>query len=181
MASRTYIALVEEAQDGGYGVSFPDLPGCVSGGDDMDDAVKNAAEALSLHLDGMIEDGETLPDARTLDQVDNDLGKPAGRFVYASVSAEIEDDSERVNVYLPKSLLAQIQRFGERTGIDNRSTFVRLAARYYLSREAEGETPRLKAGGGMSPAKVPKARRKVPSGGATEATAPHGAMRENQP
>lgn len=160
MASRTYIALVEEAQDGGYGVSFPDLPGCVSGGDDMDDAVKNAAEALSLHLDGLIEDGDALPDARTLDQVDNDLGKPAGRFVYASVSAEIEDDSERVNVYLPKTLLAQIQRFGERTGIDNRSTFMRLAARYYLSREAEGAVPILKAGGGPSGIRVvPKGKK----------------------
>lgn len=133
MASRTYIALVEEAEEGGYGVSFPDLPGCVSGGDDMDDAVSNAAEALSLHLNGMVEDGDDLPSSRSLNQVDGDLGKPAGRFVYASVSAEVEDGNERVNVYLPKSLLRQIEAFGDRSGIDNRSTFLRLAARFYLA------------------------------------------------
>lgn len=138
MATRTYIALVEEASGGGYGVSFPDLPGCVSAGDGLDEACTNAVEALSLHLDGMIEDGDEPPEARSMDQVDKDLGRPAGRFIYSAITAEVEDDGERVNVYLPKSLLAQIKRFGERTGIDNRSTFLRLAARRYLAQEREG-------------------------------------------
>ena len=160
MASRTYIALAEEGPHGGYGVSFPDLPGCVSAGDDMDDAVKNAAEALSLHLDGMIEDGDELPEPRTVDQVDRDLGQPAGRFVYALITADVEDDGERVNVYLPKSLLAQIKRFGDRTGIDNRSTFLRLAARQYLSNEAAGKNLQVKAAGGPSGvAVVPKGKK----------------------
>lgn len=135
MAAQTYIAIVEEAPDGGYGVSFPDLPGCISAGDDMDAAVANAGEALSLHLEGMVEDGDAFPDARSLEQVDSDFGRPAGRFVYASITAEVEDASERVNVYLPKSLLRQIERFGERTGIDNRSTFFKLAARHYIARK----------------------------------------------
>lgn len=139
MASRTYIAIVEEAPEGGYGVSFPDLLGCVSAGDDLDEACTNAVEALSLHLDGMLEDGVDLPEARSMDQVDADLGKPAGRFIYSAITTEVADDSERVNVYLPKSLLAQIQRFGERTGIDNRSTFFRLAARQMLNAERTGE------------------------------------------
>ncbi|MGV3579983.1 type II toxin-antitoxin system HicB family antitoxin [Brevundimonas sp.] len=138
MATRTYIAIVEEASEG-YGVSFPDLPGCVSAGDTMEEAVAAAGEALSLHLDGMIEDGEDLPDARSLDQIDDDLGQPAGRFIYASVSADIDESSERVNVYLPKSLLDQIERFGQRTGIDNRSTFLRLASRYYIQSNPPGD------------------------------------------
>ena len=160
MASRTYIAVVEEAPEGGYGVSFPDLPGCVSAGDDLDEACTNAVEALSLHLDGMLEDGGDLPEARTMGQIDKDLGRPAGRFIYSAITADVEDDSERVNVYLPKSLLSQIQRFGERTGIDNRSTFMRLAARYYLSRESEGQTLKVKAAGGLSGVRVvPKGKK----------------------
>lgn len=133
MASRTYIAFLEEAPDGGYGVSFADLPGCVSAGDDLDEAVANAAEALSLHLDGMQEDETDLPDARTLQQIAQSGELPEGRFVYSAITAEIEDKGERVNVYLPKTLLAQIERFGQRTGIDNRSTFFRLAARRMLN------------------------------------------------
>jgi len=135
MASRTYIAFLEAATDGGYGVSFPDLPGCVSAGEDLDEAVANAAEGLSLHLSGMVEDGEELPSPRTLQEIAQGGDLPEGKFVYSAITAEIEEKGERVNVYLPKTLLAQIERFGQRTGIDNRSTFFRLAARRMLSAE----------------------------------------------
>ncbi len=108
----------------------------------------------------MLEDGDDFPEARTMGQIDKDLGRPAGRFIYSAITADVEDDSERVNVYLPKSLLSQIQRFGERTGIDNRSTFMRLAARYYLSRESEGQTLKVKAAGGLSGVRaVPKGKK----------------------
>lgn len=159
MASHTYIALLEAAPEGGYGVSFPDLPGCVSAGDDLDDAVAQAEEALSLHLEGMVEDGEAFPRARSMTDIDHDLGRPSG-IVYGSVTVEVADGGERVNVYLPKSLLAQIEAFGQRTGIDNRSTFLRLAARQYLTLEREGKTLKVKAGGGPSGVRVvPKGKK----------------------
>lgn len=138
MAMRSYIAFLEAAPGGGYGVYFPDVPGCVSAGDDLDDAVTNAKEALSLHLEGMAEDGE-LPEARTLQEIAQAGEFPTdvpGGLIYAAVSVDDPEGAERVNVYLPKSLLRQIERFGQRTGIDNRSTFLRLAARHYLSQGA---------------------------------------------
>lgn len=134
MAKRTYIAVLEPAEQGGYGVSFPDLPGCVTFGDDLTEAMANAHEALSLHLDGMVEDGETLPAARDLRDLAVASELPGTQFVYASISVDDPEGAERVNVYISKGLLAQIERFGQRTGIDNRSTFFRLAARQYLSR-----------------------------------------------
>ena len=140
MASRTYIAFLEAAPEGGYGVTFPDLPGCVSVGDDLDEAVANAEEALSLHLEGMAEDGDPLPVARSLAEVAQGGDLPEGPFVYSAITTEVEDDKERVNVYLPKSLLSQIDRYGQRTGIDNRSTFFRLAARRMLHADAGAET-----------------------------------------
>ncbi len=57
MAKVTYIALVEAGDGGGFGVIFPDLDGCVGWGETQDDAVANAREALSLHLEGMAEEG----------------------------------------------------------------------------------------------------------------------------
>ena len=45
-----YIALVHKDEGTSYGVSFPDVPGCISAGDTFEDAVENAAEALTGHL-----------------------------------------------------------------------------------------------------------------------------------
>lgn len=135
MATFTYIAIAEEAETGGYGVFFPDLPGCVSAGATLHEAVANASQALSFHLAGMVEDDEPLPEPRELDRVVADMGKPSAPFVYTSVSADVDGAGERVNVYLTKSLVAQIDAFGEATGIDNRSTFFRLAARRMIAAE----------------------------------------------
>jgi predicted RNase H-like HicB family nuclease len=44
-----YVAIIEDAgPDHAIGVWFPDLPGCTSGGDDIDEALRNAPEALEL-------------------------------------------------------------------------------------------------------------------------------------
>ena len=60
MEKLTYLAVFEPSQDG-FGVYFPDLPGCITTGDSFDDALKMAKEALGLHLWGMETDGETIP------------------------------------------------------------------------------------------------------------------------
>ncbi|MDD9149245.1 type II toxin-antitoxin system HicB family antitoxin [Sporolactobacillus sp. CQH2019] len=53
---------VFEVNKNGISVEFPDLPGCLPYGKDTNEAFKNAKEALSLHLYGMEEDGETIPE-----------------------------------------------------------------------------------------------------------------------
>ena len=54
------VALVHE-ENGVFGVSFPDFPGCVTGADTLEEAIRKANEALTFHVAGMLEDGETLP------------------------------------------------------------------------------------------------------------------------
>ena len=56
-----YIALVHKDEGTSYGVSFPDLPGCISAGDTFEEAVANAAEALAAHLALIRADGDTIP------------------------------------------------------------------------------------------------------------------------
>lgn len=53
----------------GVAVEFPDLPGCLTQGDDYRQAFLNAKEALHLHLVGMIMDGEEIPSPRTFDDI----------------------------------------------------------------------------------------------------------------
>ena len=57
---RTYLALVHKDPDSDYGVTFPDLPGCTSGGATFEEAREMAREALALHLEGLVAYGEDI-------------------------------------------------------------------------------------------------------------------------
>ena len=68
-----YVAIIEDAgPDNAVGVWFPDLPGCTSGGDDIDEALRNAPLALALYADSVEIDGRLLPRPRTLTQLKSD-------------------------------------------------------------------------------------------------------------
>jgi predicted RNase H-like HicB family nuclease len=147
MAKHTYIAALE-ASDDGFGVFFPDLPGCTSFGVDLDDAIAQAEEALGLHLEGMAEDEQAFPEARKLAAIKEADGEGEG-LVWVAISADIPDGTERFNVYFPKALLHQIEKFGERSGIDNRSTFLRLASRFYMAHHPVGKAEVVRADAGQ--------------------------------
>ena len=53
-------------------MSFPDFPGCITVGKTIEEARRNAQEALTLHISGMIEDGESIPRPSTLDEIAED-------------------------------------------------------------------------------------------------------------
>jgi predicted RNase H-like HicB family nuclease len=68
-----YIAIVEDAgPDRAVGIWFPDLPGCTSAGDDIDEALRNAPEALELYAESFAHDGKPLPRPRTLTELRTD-------------------------------------------------------------------------------------------------------------
>ncbi|HFK1429629.1 MULTISPECIES: type II toxin-antitoxin system HicB family antitoxin [Bacillus cereus group] len=64
-----YPAILEKSSDG-YGIYFPDLPGCVSHADTQEDALKEGREALGLHLSGMEEDNDPIPEPSTIESVE---------------------------------------------------------------------------------------------------------------
>ncbi|MHC2625937.1 putative RNase H-like HicB family nuclease [Bradyrhizobium huanghuaihaiense] len=68
-----YVAIIEDAgPDEAVSLWFPDLPGCISGGDDVDEALENAPEALGFYAQDLIEDGRQLPPPRTLEELKAD-------------------------------------------------------------------------------------------------------------
>lgn len=65
-ANDHYVAIVEDAgPDHAVGVWFPDLPGCFSAGDTLDEAMASAPEALAHWIESLVEDGKAIPRART--------------------------------------------------------------------------------------------------------------------
>jgi predicted RNase H-like HicB family nuclease len=68
-----YVAVVEDAgPDKAIGIWFPDLPGCFSAGDDVDEALRNAEEALALYAEAEAKEGRTLRPPRTLSALRDD-------------------------------------------------------------------------------------------------------------
>ena len=63
-----------EKEEGGFWVSFPDLPECMTQGDNMDEAYEMAVDALGLSLSGMEDEGIEFPKASELEAVDSEDG-----------------------------------------------------------------------------------------------------------
>ena len=67
-----YVAIIEDAGHDDVSLWFPDLPGCISGGDDVEEALENASEAIAFYAKELTEDGRELPRPRTLDELKAD-------------------------------------------------------------------------------------------------------------
>jgi len=123
----SYIALIHKDAESDCGVSFPDLPGCVTAGSTVDEACAMAAEALALHLEGLVEDGEAIPEPSTLEAIMADRDNRDG--VAILVDAPVQSvKTVRVNVTFPEDVLSQIDAHAEREGF-TRSGFLAQAAK----------------------------------------------------
>jgi HicB_like antitoxin of bacterial toxin-antitoxin system len=84
-------------------------------GTDLDDARAMAEEALTLHIEGMVEDGEAIPEPSTLEDIMSDPENRTAVAILVSVKTA-QPKSVRVNVTLPKDVLAQIDKYAEAHG-----------------------------------------------------------------
>ena len=122
----SYIAIIHKDPESSFGVSFPDFPGCITAGDTLDEAFRQAHEVLPFHIRGMIEDGEAIPSPSTLEQVTADPDNAGG--VPTIVNVQIPGKAVRVNVTFDEGLLAAIDAFAKAHGL-TRSGFLAEVAR----------------------------------------------------
>lgn len=133
-----YIAYLHKDKGSDFGVSFPDFPRCVTAGRTLDEARQLAGEALTLHIAGMLEDGESLPEPSTLDELARD---PAMRGAVAFlVSAEVPEKTVRVNITARESQIEAIDRLARERGMTRSDYMVQSATRV-----AEGESRKVAA------------------------------------
>lgn len=123
---RQFIGLIHRESGSDYGVSFPDFPGLITAGTDLDDAREMAEEALALHIEGLVEDGDAIPEASTLAAVMEEPENRDGVAILVAVKTEAPR-AVRVNVTLPADVLQQIDSYAEQHGY-TRSGFLALAA-----------------------------------------------------
>lgn len=127
-----YTAVFHPPVDGSeVGVTFPDLPGCVSSGATVADAIVNATEALSGHIAAMKADGDPLPRARHLRELLQDADVSAdiasGGTVAPITARDVPPPKERINIMIARDVLRQIDVAAAQRGV-SRSAFIEAAA-----------------------------------------------------
>ena len=127
MTEAVYVATIHE-ENGVLGVSFPDFPGCVTTASNMRSAIERAGQALALHVEGMIEDGAALPEARTAEQLRAVEPEWMDGAILALIGVEVLGKALRVNISLDEGLLARIDKAAAAAG-QTRSGFLASAAR----------------------------------------------------
>ena len=146
METRFYRALiVQDEADGaedGYGVVFPDLPGCTSSGDTVEQAYEHAFEALALHVEGMIEEGAALPDPAPFNApLPPWLASAPGRTERAVlVPVKLPGRAVRISITMDKGLLARLDAVAAARG-ETRSGYIAQAARERMEREHRRHLP----------------------------------------
>ncbi len=129
-----YIALLRKDDSSDYGVEFPDFPGCITAGCSLDEAKDMAAEALALHIEGLLADGEGLPTPSGLDTIMANPDNANSVAFLVSTPARMEK-AVRVNVSFAESVLHRIDAAAQ-SGHLTRSAFLAGAA---LKAMREGE------------------------------------------
>ena len=127
-----YVAVIEKEPDSAFGVWFPDVEGCFSAGDTLDEAVANAVAALRQHAEAVESAGRRVPLPRSIDEVlrDEDVAASieGGAVLFAVPLLADAGRTVRINISLDKALVDQIDTAASARGL-TRSAFLAQAAR----------------------------------------------------
>ena len=127
------IAIEPGTETTAFGVVVPDLPGCFSAGDRLEEAFDNAREAIETHCEMLAEDGGDMPQSKPMaaHQAAPDL---AG-WVWAMVDVPVEryfGPAEKINITVPARVLVRIDDYAKRHG-ESRSGFLVRAAQVAMA------------------------------------------------
>ena len=121
----------------GYGVTVPDLPGCFSVGDTPEDAIASAHEAIACHVEGLLMDGESLPERDRLEVHQSNADYADGIWALVDVDiSRLSSKTIRVNVTMPARVLSIVDEAASREG-ESRSGLLTRAALQFVDRRID--------------------------------------------
>jgi predicted RNase H-like HicB family nuclease len=107
-----------------YGVVVPDLPGCFSAGDSLDEAVTGAEEAAAAWIDATLDSGGAIPQPSNLEALRDNPEFAGWTFGVITLDpALLDDTSERVNITLPRRVLKRLDALARAAG-ESRSGYI---------------------------------------------------------
>ena len=128
--------VVHKDEGSSYGVTVPDLPGCFSNGDTLDEALTNAQEAIVGHIETLFMAGELLPKTSPLQEHHaNEDYRDALCWGFVDVDlSTIENKSVRLNITMPSRMLPLVDEAAARSS-ESRSGFLARAALEHIAAE----------------------------------------------
>lgn len=123
-----YPILIEEGTDtAAFGVVVPDLPGCFSAGDTLDEAVEAAKEAAAAWIDTALDGGMPVPPPSSLEKVRRLRGYKGWAVGVVDLEDSFFDDTiERINITLPRRILRRLDDMARTTGQSRSGLVARL-------------------------------------------------------
>jgi predicted RNase H-like HicB family nuclease len=140
------IAIEPGTETTAFGVVVPDLPGCFSAGDTLDEAMLGAEEAAAAWIDAALDAGEAIPAPTSLDALRLNTDYAGWTFGIITLDPALFDDSvERVNITLPRRVLKRLDAMARAAGesrsgfiaqmtLEDTDAFYKIAARQALGR-----------------------------------------------
>jgi predicted RNase H-like HicB family nuclease len=130
-----YPIYIHKDPDSAYGVTVPDVPGCFSAGDTMEEAILNATEAIECHIEGLLIDGEDYPTPQSLESHCQNPDFSDGVWGIVPVDlTKLSGKSKRINITVPERLLTKIDAQAAKLG-ENRSSYLVAAALEQMNKE----------------------------------------------
>jgi len=112
-----YPLVIHKDKSSDYGVTVPDLPGCFSAGDTMEEALTNAVEAIECHREGLLLDGDEIPQARPVEAHLKNRDYTGGTWALVSVDlSKLASKAKRINITLPERVLTLVYDQARREG-----------------------------------------------------------------
>jgi predicted RNase H-like HicB family nuclease len=121
-----YPIVIEPGNDHtAWGVVVPDLPGCFSAADSgLDEAIENAKEAIELWIETALDEDKVIPKPSNMNELQNNPEYKGWIWAVAEIDpALLSDEIERVNITLPKRVLARLDKKAKSEG-ENRSSYI---------------------------------------------------------
>jgi predicted RNase H-like HicB family nuclease len=122
------VAIETGSDSAAFGIVVPDLPGCFSAGDTIDQAMGNAEEAIDLWIEAALDAGQEIPAPSTLDAIQARPEFAGWAFGVVTIDpAALDDRIERVNITIPRRVLYRLDQRAKAAGETRSGYIARLA------------------------------------------------------
>ena len=132
-----YPVVIHKDVDSDYGVSVPDLPGCFSAGDSVDNALDSVIEAIECHVEGLLIDGEDVPVPLSIERHKENPDYADGMWAFVDVDlSKLSGKRKRINITISERILNRIDAFATSHN-KSRSGLIADAAIEYIATRSE--------------------------------------------